>query len=321
MKTIRAGVIGVGHLGYHHARIYAALEGVQLVGVVDRSLEHAMRASADFGAPFFMDASELLAQGVDAVSVVVPTSAHKEVALQCIAAGVDVLVEKPIAATIDEAEAIVNAAAKHGRLVQVGHIERFNGAVVALMEAVKNPRFIECHRLSPYPNRGDDVSVVLDLMIHDLEILLALVGSNVAQVDAVGVPVFSKFEDIANARIRFESGCVANVTSSRVSMEKMRKIRIFASDAYVSTDYSAQEVIVYRKKPIELTPDITPMELIDIEPLEVHKEEPLKRELASFISCARDRSRPLVSGEDALAALRLAQRVVDSIRAGALREI
>lgn len=311
---MRIGVIGVGHLGFHHARVYSTLEGVELVGVVDSDADRAKKVSLEFGAPMFTAVEELLAEGVYAVSIVVPTSAHREVALQCIAAGVDVLVEKPIAATIEEAEAIVEVARKHDRIVQVGHIERFNGAVVALMEAVKDPRFIECHRLSPYPNRGDDVSVVLDLMIHDLEILLALVGKEVAQVDAIGVPVFSKFEDIANARIRFANGCVANVTASRVSMEKMRKIRIFASDAYVSTDYSAQEVIVYRKKPGELSPDVTPMELIDIEPLDVHKEEPLKRELESFVSCVRDRRRPLVSGEDALAALRLAQRVMDAIR-------
>jgi len=314
MKTIRIGVIGVGHLGFHHARVYSTLEGVELAGVVDSNPDRAMKVSLEFGAPLFTATEELLAKGVDAVSIVVPTSAHRAVALQCIEAGVDVLVEKPIAATIEEAEAIVEAARKHNRIVQVGHIERFNGAVVALMEAVKNPRFIECHRLSPYPNRGDDVSVVLDLMIHDLEILLALVGAEVVQVDAIGVPVFSKFEDIANARMRFANGCVANVTASRVSMEKMRKIRIFASDAYVSTDYSAQEVIIYRKKPGEMAPNVTPMEMIDIEPLDVHKEEPLKRELESFVGCVRERKRPLVSGEDAFAALRLAQRVMDAIR-------
>jgi len=314
VKTIRIGVIGVGHLGFHHARVYSTLEGVELAGVVDSNPDRAMKVSLEFGAPMFTAVEELLANGVDAVSIVVPTSAHRAVALQCIDAGLDVLVEKPIAATIEEAEAIVEAALRRDRIVQVGHIERFNGAVVALMEAVKDPRFIECHRLSPYPNRGDDVSVVLDLMIHDLEILLALVGKEVAQVDAIGVPVFSKFEDIANARIRFANGCVANVTASRVSMEKMRKIRIFASDAYVSTDYSAQEVIIYRKKPGEMEANVTPMEMIDIEPLDVHKEEPLKRELESFVTCVRERKRPLVSGEDALAALRLAQRVMDAIR-------
>ena len=314
MNTLRVGVIGVGHLGFHHARIYSSLDGVQLVGVVDSDIDRAMKASAEFGAPMFTAVEELLAEGVDAVSVVVPTSAHRDVAVQCIEAGVDALVEKPIAATIDDAEAIVNTARARERILQVGHIERFNGAVVALMEAVKHPRFIECHRLSPYPNRGDDVSVVLDLMIHDLEIVQALVGGSVTQVDAIGVPVFSKFEDIANARIRFDNGCVANITSSRVSMEKMRKIRIFAGDAYVSTDYSAQEVTMYRKKPGDLPPDITPMEMIEIEPLDVHKEEPLKRELESFVTCVRERARPLVSGDDALAALRLAQRVIDAIR-------
>lgn len=314
MSNIRVGVIGVGHLGFHHARVYSTLEGAKLIGVVDSNADRATKAACEFDTAMFTDTAELLAEGVDAVSVVVPTSAHRDVAVQCIESGADVLVEKPIAATIDEAETIVNAARSKNRLVQVGHIERFNGAVVALMEAVKDPRFIECHRLSPYPNRGDDVSVVLDLMIHDLEILQALVGDEVDTVDAVGVPVFSKHEDIANARIRFANGCVANVTCSRVSMEKMRKIRIFARDAYVSTDYSAQEVMVYRKKPLELTPDIMPMDLIDIEPLDVHKEEPLKRELASFVDCVRARRRPLVSGEDALSALRLAQRVIDSIR-------
>lgn len=206
MNKTRVGVIGVGHLGFHHARVYSTLEGIQLAGVVDSDVSRAVKASTEFGAPMFTAVEELLAEGVDAVSVVVPTSAHRDVALQCLEAGADVLVEKPIAATIQEAESIVEAARRHGRLVQVGHIERFNGAVVALMEAVRDPRFIECHRLSPYPNRGDDVSVVLDLMIHDLEIVQALAGCGVAQVDAIGVPVFSKFEDIANARIRFDSG-------------------------------------------------------------------------------------------------------------------
>lgn len=314
MASVRAGVVGVGHLGYHHARNFAALEAVELVGLVDTDPQRRAKASNDFGVPGFESVDELLDAGIDAASVVVPTSAHHDVTLHLLDAGVDVLVEKPIAGEIGQARAMVERAAARGRLLQVGHIERFNGAVAALFQSVREPRFIECHRLSPYPNRGDDVSVVLDLMIHDLEIVRSLVGSPVVAVDAVGVPVFSQFEDIANARIRFASGCVANITCSRVSVERMRKIRIFARDAYVSTDYSAQEVLVYRKKPGPLEAGMSPMDLIAVEPLEVHKDEPLKLELASFAQCVRDRSRPIVSGEDALAALVLAQQVVDSIR-------
>ncbi|GMV90982.1 MAG: oxidoreductase [Candidatus Hydrogenedentota bacterium] len=314
MHPVRVGVVGVGHLGYHHARNYAALDNVVLAGVVDTHAERLAKAAQDFNAPGFSTVSELLKEGVDAVSVVVPTSAHHDATIALLEAGIDVLVEKPIASTMAEAERMVSSARAHNRLLQVGHIERFNGAVVALFGSVREPRFIECHRLSPYPNRGEDVSVVLDLMIHDLEIVRALVGEPVTAVDAVGVPVFSKQEDIANARIRFASGCVANITCSRVSVERMRKIRIFARESYVSTDYSAQEVLVYRKKPGPLEEGMTPMDLISVEPLDVHKDEPLKLELASFVQCVRERRRPLVSGEDALEALALAQQVVDFIR-------
>ncbi|MFA6242789.1 MAG: Gfo/Idh/MocA family oxidoreductase [Candidatus Hydrogenedentales bacterium] len=314
MNTVRAGVVGVGHLGYHHARIYASLPHVKLVGIADPDEGRRTKAVEDFHTQGFDSVDKLLAAGVDALSIAAPTSSHHCVALEALKAGVDIIVEKPIAATVVEAEEIVAAAAQAGRLLQVGHIERFNGAVVALMDAVVKPRFIECHRLSPYPNRGDDVSVVLDLMIHDLEIVRALVRSEVVSVDAVGVSVFSGQEDIANARIRFESGCVANITSSRVSLERMRKIRIFAEDMYVSTDYSAQEVTVYKKKAGTLAAGMSPMELITVEPLDVHKDEPLKRELASFMECVRTRQRPVVTGEDALAALRLAMQIVESIR-------
>lgn len=314
MKPVRVGVVGVGHLGYHHARVYSGLPGAELVGVVDIDAERRDAVAAEFSTRGFGSVRELVAQGIDAASVAVPTTAHHKVGLELIDAGVDLLLEKPIAADTEEAADLVARAAGRGALLQVGHVERFNGAVVALIDAVKNPRFIECHRLSPYPSRGDDVSVVLDLMIHDLEIVLALVGDEVASVDGVGVPVFSQSEDIANARLRFASGCVANITCSRVSMERMRKIRIFSADAYVSTDYSAQEVLVYRKKPGPLREGMSPMDLISIDPLEVHREEPLKRELESFVDCVRSRARPLVSGEDALAALVLARRIIDSIR-------
>lgn len=309
MKELRVGVLGVGHLGYHHARIYAAMDHVHLVGVADPSPERRAVAATDFEVPVFEDPLSLLAQGVDAVSVVTPTTTHEAVVLQCLEAGAHVMVEKPIAATEEEAERMVAAAAKHGRLMQVGHIERFNGAVLALEHALEHPRFIECHRLSPFPGRGSDVSVVLDLMIHDLDIVLSLTQSEVTSIDAVGVAVFSSSEDIANVRLRFASGCVVNLTSSRVSLEKLRKIRIFEDNAYVSTDYSAQEVLVYRKKPGPVPDGANPMEQISIEPLHVEKDEPLKLELTAFLECVRTGQKPLVSGEEGLRALRLARRI------------
>jgi len=314
MTLVRAGVVGVGHLGYHHARNYAALDGVTLAGLVDTDAAHAAKAADDFHTASYSSIQELVDAGVDAVSVAVPTRAHHAAVMELLGAGVAVLVEKPIASTSGEAREMVQAAAEHGRLLQVGHIERFNGAVMMLMGAVDAPRFIECHRLSPYPSRGDDVSVVLDLMIHDLDIVLALAGSKVSSVDAVGVPVFSPYEDIANARLRFASGCVANLTSSRISVERMRKIRVFSGDAYLSTNYTEQEVLVYRKKPGPVPPDVPPMQWITIDSLPVEREEPLKRELGSFVACVRERRRPVVSGEDGLAALELAQEIVGAIR-------
>ncbi|MEA3366464.1 MAG: Gfo/Idh/MocA family oxidoreductase [Candidatus Hydrogenedentes bacterium] len=314
MNPVRVAVIGVGHLGYHHARNYAGLDDVELVGVVDTDDTNGAKVAADFQVPHFHNVKEVLTLGIDAASLVVPTTLHHEITLQLLEAGVDVLVEKPIAENVQSASKMISAAERAGRILQVGHIERFNGAIRALFDAVKKPRFVECHRLSPYPNRGHDVSVVLDLMIHDLEIVRAMDGTDPLSVDGVGVPVFSKYEDIANARIRFASGCVANVTCSRVSMDRMRKIRIFSPAMYVSTDYSAEEVLIYRKLMGELAPGQNPMDLISVESLPVPHEEPLRLELASFITCVRERTRPLVNGEDALKALQLAQQIIDSIR-------
>lgn len=314
MPVVRAAVVGVGHLGYHHARHYAAMEGAELIGIVDLNPAHAAKAEADFGTRAFGSVRELIAAGVEAVSVAVPTTHHADVTCELLDAGVDVLVEKPIAADVDEARRMVELARAKSRILQVGHIERFNGAVIALSEAIKQPRFIECHRLSPYPNRGADVSVILDLMIHDIEIVLGLAGSPVVSLDAVGVSVFSEQEDIANARLRFASGCVANLTASRVAAERMRKIRVFAGDAYLSTDYAAQEVMVYRRKPGSVPTGVSPMDHIAVEPLPVVRDEPLKLEIQSFIDCVRQRRRPVVAGEDALAALELAQQIADFIR-------
>jgi len=323
MTAVRMGVVGVGHLGYHHARTYAALDNVSLAGVVDTDPARAAKAAEAFGAPQFDTVRDLIAAGVDAASVAVPTTGHHAVALALLEAGVDVLVEKPIADSLDHAAELVGAAAAKrpsadgrigGRILQVGHVERFNGAVAALFQCVREPRFIECHRLCPYPSRGHDVSVVLDLMIHDLDIALALDGGKVESVDAIGVPVFSMSEDIANARIRFASGCVANLTSSRVSMERLRKIRIFEANAYVSTDYTEQEVLVYRKKPGPIPEGVSPMDCIEVEPLPVGRDEPLKCELAAFATCVQTSQRPLVTGEDGLAALELAHEITTFIR-------
>jgi len=315
MTSLKLGVIGAGHLGYHHARLYHAMENVILAGVADPNPAARAKIEQDFvGVPVFCSVEELLATGLDGVSIVAPTSEHFSLTKQALAAGVHVLVEKPMAATVVEAEGMVDAAQNAGSILQVGHIERFNGAVMALFEAGMNPRFIECHRLSPFPGRGTDVSVVLDLMIHDLDIVLKLAGSEVTSVDAVGVPVFSTEEDIANVRIRFASGCVANLTSSRISVERMRKIRIFDPNAYVSTDYSAQEVLVYSKKAGAIQPDSNPMENIVITPLPVRKEEPLKMELEAFVSSIETGSAPQVSSEDGLRALQLAWRIIDAMR-------
>jgi len=314
MTNLRAGVVGVGHLGYHHARNYAALTGVELVGVADSDESKRLKASEDFTTAAYSTVEGLLGAGVDLVSVVTPTTSHHDVTVKLLQAGVHVLVEKPMAPTLHEAESMVAVAKAHHCKLQVGHIERFNGAVMALFDAIKNPRFIECHRLSPYPMRGHDVSVVLDLMIHDLDIVRTLDKSDIVSVDAVGVPVFSGTEDIANARIRFASGCVANLTSSRVSVEAMRKIRIFESDAYVSTDYSAQEVILYRKEPGALPPGANPMEQISIEPLPVKKDEPLKLELAAFVKCVKENTEPLVPGEAGIEAVKLAHQILAFIR-------
>ena len=315
MTAIRAGVVGVGHLGYHHARNYAAMEGVDLVGITDVDAGRGEMVASEFNTRFFPSIEAMLAAGVDAVSVVVPTTWHKTATCELLAGGVDVLVEKPIATTVDEAREMIRVAADNGRLLQVGHIERFNAAFIALSKTIGAPKFIECHRLSPFPMRSTDVSVVLDLMIHDLDICLALVGKPVASVDGVGVPIFSTSEDIANVRLRFEGGAVANLTASRISIERMRKIRIFELNAYVSTNYSEQEVLVYRKQPGPLPPGKNPMEMISIESLSIQHEEPLKLELASFVDCVRTRKRPVVAGEEGLAALELAWRIMNTSHA------
>lgn len=313
MSKKRIGVIGAGHLGYHHIRLYRNMADVELAGVADIAAEARDRIVRDFGVPVYADFQELLAAGLDAVSVVTPTATHAEITLAALEAGIHVLVEKPMAATVEESRAMADTARRMGVILQVGHVERFNGAVKVLFESGITPRFIECHRLSPFSGRGN-VSVVLDLMIHDLDIVLKMTGTELVQVDAVGVPIFSDQEDIANARLRFASGCVANLTSSRASMESMRKIRIFDRAAYISTDYSAQEVLVYRRKPGPPPASGNFMDQITVTALPVCKDEPLKLELEAFVNSVGSNHPPFVSGDDGLRVLEVAWRILEAMR-------
>lgn len=286
------GVVGVGSLGQWHARIYSELPDVELVGVCDSNPARAAEIASRYGTRAFASSAELAAE-VEAASVVVPTDRHREV-FECLAAhGVHQLVEKPIAVTTDEAEAMVRVAQERKLILQVGHVERFNPVMAFLEANLHAPRFIEATRLAPYPPlrpgappRGTEVSVVLDLMIHDLEIVLHLVPSTVRDVHAIGVPVLSSTEDIANVRLVFASGCVVNLTASRISQDRLRKIRVFQSDTYVSLDYMNQTGQLCRKTAGG----------IQVEAVPIEKGEPLANELASFVSCVRERGNPVVTG-------------------------
>ncbi len=306
---VRIGVVGVGHLGQHHARVYAGLPGVRLVGVADVDPARRAEAAARFGVPGHADHRELLGR-VDAASVAVPTKHHAAVAADLLAGGVDVLLEKPMADSVAEANALLHQAAAHGRILQVGHIERFNGAVRALRGLVDSPGFVEVHRLGPYAGRSTDVDVILDLMIHDIDIVLSLVRSPLRDVQAVGVPVLTDQVDIANARLQFASGCVANLTASRVSANRMRKIRLFQRDAYLSVDYAAQEVVLYRRlPPAPGAGGGAGLPRIVREEVPIDRAEPLQLELESFVACVRERARPIVSGEDGRDALHVAEAI------------
>lgn len=311
-RKIRVGVIGVGHVGQHHARIYRELPGAELAGIADIDPARLQEVKRVAEAPVFQDYRELFGH-VEAVSLAVPTHLHAQIARECLDRGVDVLVEKPMAQTLEEAEELTDLAKRRGRILQVGHVERFNGAVRALHRIVKTPGFIECHRLSPFPQRGTDVDVILDLMIHDIDIILSLVKSPVSQVNAVGVPVLTDRVDISNARLEFASGCVANVTASRVSIERLRKIRIFQPDTYISLDYASQEITLFRRLPPDLASQPPQPPQIVREEVVVEKEEPLRLQLMSFLSSVRERTRPEVSGEEAVEALRVASQILAKI--------
>ena len=302
---MRAVVIGVGHLGKHHARILASLPGVTLAGVVDTHQERAARIAAERGTTAYADVRDVPGK-IDLAVVAVPTESHAAIASTLIAAGIHTLVEKPVTQTVAEADALIAAAKAKGVVFAVGHSERFNPAVAAARPYLKDPRFIEVHRLGQFPDRSLDIDVVLDLMIHDIDLILSLVPSEVEGVEAVGVPVLTPRIDIANARLRFANGCIANLTASRISREPVRKIRFFQQDAYVSIDTAAREVEMWR-----LVPQPTGPPKIGGGKLEVAGDEALKGELEDFLGAVRDGRPPTVTGEQGRAALALATRIVE----------
>jgi predicted dehydrogenase len=302
-------VIGVGHLGRFHAEKYAALEGVALVGVVDRRRERAEEVAAALGVPAYDDV-EAVAGTIDCASVAVPTQEHARIGLALLDRDVDVLIEKPLASTRAEGEALVARAAARGRILQVGHLERFNPALRMAAEVVTEPRFLECHRLAPFVDRGTDVDVIRDLMIHDLDVIQHFVGADVVHVESVGVPVLTTSVDIANARLRFANGCIANVTASRVSLKRERKLRIFQPDAYVSIDYDQRLVRICRRL-APPTPGVLPE--ITVREHDAGEGDPLRDEIAAFVAAVIARSEPIVGGAAGLRALELAERIAASL--------
>lgn len=299
---MRVAVIGVGHLGKHHARIYSEMPEVQLVGVVDIQQERAAELATAHHAPAFTDYRELYGK-VDAVSLAAPTVEHTRIGLDLLRNGIDVLIEKPISTTVAEATELIEAANANGRILQVGHVERFNPVVIAAREVATTPQFFEIHRLSAFSARSLDIDVVLDLMIHDLDIILSLVKAPVKEVRAVGIPVLSQKADIANARVEFADGCVANLTASRVSFEKMRKLRFFQPHDYISIDYATQKGSMVSLR----------MGRVIERKLEPPENQPLKLELQSFVNAVSKRETPVVSGEDGRKALALAISINDEI--------
>jgi predicted dehydrogenase len=343
-STVRVAVLGVGSLGQNHARLYAELakvpeRGIEFAGIYDANPDTARKIAAKHGTKIFNSIAEAAA-ACDALNIVTPTSTHFDIAKPLLAQGKHLLVEKPMTDDTAQAADLVQLAQQKNCVLQVGHVERFNPVFNFLQTAAPEPRFIECHRLSPYPARSTDIGVVLDLMIHDLDVVLAFVKSPVASVDAVGIPVLSKSEDIANARLRFTNGCVANLTASRVSPERMRKIRVFSggttTPSYVSLDYRAQEGFIYRiaregEQETPLLKKVLAAKLgvgkdstivsqfagkkIVREPVPIAKDEPLKLELQHFVDCVREKQTPKVSGESAKRALDLAFEITRQIQA------
>jgi predicted dehydrogenase len=303
MSKLKVGIVGVGHLGSIHAKVYSRLDNVELVGVCDCNIERALEIGKRFHTNSYADYEELFGK-IDAASIVVPTSLHYTVAKDFMNQGIHVLIEKPITKTLSEADELIEIANNKNLILQVGHIERFNSAVRALEPYLKKPRFIECQRLGPFHKRVEDVGVVLDLMIHDIDIVLGLIEQNVVNIEAVGLSTMSNFEDIANVRLTFENGTVADITASRVTKDVVRKIRIFQEESYISLDYVNQDVAIFKK---------TEDKIIK-EKVKIVKEEPLKKELESFVECVTTGRKPIVSGIEGRRALQVALEILAKIR-------
>lgn len=299
---MKVAVIGVGHLGKHHARLYAETPGVELAAVVDIQQARAEEIAGLYNTVAAADYRELFGK-VDAVSLAVPTVDHARIGVDLLEHGIDLLVEKPIASTLEQARVLIDTAAKYDRVLQVGHVERFNPVVTEAGRLATRPQFFEIHRLAAFSPRSLDIDVVLDLMIHDIDIVLSLVPAGIREVRAVGIPVLSQKADIANARVEFEDGCVANFTASRVSFEKTRKLRFFQPHDYISIDYASQTGTMVSLR----------MGRVMERKLEPGQQEPLKLELAAFAKCVETREKPLVSGEDGFRALQLAMRINTAI--------
>ena len=309
MKRLRVGVVGVGYLGKFHAEKYASMDAVDLVGVADTNMSQAASIAGKYRTTAYATYQDLFGK-VDAVSIAVPTQSHFAVAMDFLKNDVDVLIEKPMTTTLEEADELIRFADSKGLIIQVGHLERFNPAVVALKDIVVKPMFIESHRLSIYNDRGTDVSVVLDLMIHDIDIILNFVRSEVSEIRAAGIPVIAENVDIANARLEFQSGCVANVTASRISTKNERKIRLFQKDAYVSVDFTSREITVIRqnsKKDDGLIPGM------EIKQLCFTKGDALEDEIKSFVKSVVNRKVPQVTGQMGRDALKIALNIMEQI--------
>jgi predicted dehydrogenase len=302
---IRTAVVGVGYLGGFHAEKYAALPNSELVAVVDVDAERAESVATRLGTRAFAGHRDIIGK-VDAVSIAVPTQSHYEVARDFLRNGVGVLLEKPMTTTLEEADDLIRIARESDAVLQIGHLERFNPVVVALDDILNDPRFIESIRIAPFKPRGTDVNVVLDLMIHDIDIIQNIIRSPIKRIDSIGAPVFTEEEDIANARIQFENGCVANVTASRISMKSERRMRIFQPDAYITMDFQNKRVAVFRKGDGEMFPGIPN---VSIDQRELEQGDVLKAEIESFLEAVAGRRQPVVTGEDGRRALETAIRI------------
>ena len=307
VERLKIGVVGVGHLGRHHARILAQAANVDLVAVADLDATRAADVSAETGARAEVDAARLLGT-VDAVTVAVPTEAHQRVTLPFLRAGVPVLVEKPIAASVAQADGMLEASARSGAILAVGHSERYNPAVTTALTLVAEPRFVEVHRLASFPARGLDIDVVFDVMIHDIDVVLAILRSDPVSIEAVGVPVLTDHVDIANARLRFEGGCIVNLTASRISRDRVRKLRFFQHHAYVSVDCAAQQVEAFRVLYVDDEP------VIEGGPVAVPPGEPLELELQDFVHAVRTGSAPTVDGIAGRRALAVAEQIATAMK-------